>query len=507
MLYKSENVIAVNNVLPLKIATVPTLVVAMAMTTAVFAGAGWEEAVDVSKISGRAQVEQNDFKALEDLTLRQGLILTREEIRSMLEINPEGLAAANERGADQQALLATAPAKFEVVGDAVITPPTGGGMIVPARAGGSFNNGTDLEAFLNYTVKSTHIAFYGRAADGEVIGELANQGFGSKGYGVYGATGLIDGYGVYARNWAPTGDSTATGGGVALFATGSIVGAYTVGGHNDLDNHVAVIENKSIGRTHVLALSMPNDSVLGSADNFVTFYHGGTTASDAQGSIEGVAGSGVNYNTSSADFAEWVPRRDISESIEAGDVVGIADGKVSRDVAKADHIQVVSTAPAFTGNDPGFDKRDQYALLSMMGQVPVKVTGKVSAGDYIVASGKNNGIGIAVAADRMTTEDFRLMAGRAWESSDEQGVKLINAAVGLGAGDAYTYMRKQDQRIASLEQNLSSKMAEQNRHLAILEKQLSIRQAKLDRLAAQMDVLTRKLASIHSSNMMVRASR
>ena len=49
-------------------------------------------------------------------------------------------------------------------------------------------------------------------------------------------------------------------------------------------------------------------------------------------------------------------------------------------------------------------------------------------------------------------------------------------------------MKKQDQRIASLEQQLSAKMA------------------RLDRLAAQMEALTQKVAYIQSANMTASAS-
>ena len=89
----------------------------------------------------------------------------------------------------------------------------------------------------------------------------------------------------------------------------------------------------------------------------------------------------------------------------------------------------------------------------------------------------------------MTADDFRLMVGRAWESSGEQGMKLINTAVGVDSDGAYAYMKKQDQRIARLEQQLSSKMA------------------GLERLAAQLESLTRKVAYIQAASMTVSAAK
>ncbi|WP_305802769.1 hypothetical protein, partial [Thiolapillus sp.] len=109
--------------------------------------------------------------------------------------------------------------------------------------------------------------------------------------------------------------------------------------------------------------------------------------------------------------------------------------------------------------------------------------GAVIAGDYIVASGNNDGIGIAIAPDQMTPEDFKMAVGQAWESSAETGVKLVNTAVGLAADDAYAYMKKQDQRIASLEKQLNAKMA------------------RLDRLAGQLEALTQKVAYIQLASM------
>lgn len=63
------------------------------------------------------------------------------------------------------------------------------------------------------------------------------------------------------------------------------------------------------------------------ADNFITFYAGGGPASDAVGAIEGNGAGGIGYASGSADFAEWIPRQKADEKIEAGNIVGIANGK------------------------------------------------------------------------------------------------------------------------------------------------------------------------------------
>ncbi len=484
----------------------PALVAAMAMATAAVAQEVAEEDVlGFYAQSMESGAENEDVRMLSNMVNHAGITLTPETIRRMLAAHPEVLdAAAGERDVVLREAAAAYPARFEVTGQAKIYEDT---FFNLKSASGRFTS-AGIDVLLNYSsvlggVSYENMALWGNSHSNQIEAKLAVdaefEAFGVYGradagpppfpavtYGVYGTTNQISGYGVYAVNTSPEGSAPETGGGVALFASGTIRGYATAGGVDDIDNHVAIIENKSIGSTHVLALSMPNDVSASSADNFVTFYHGGVTASDAVGAIEGNSAGGVVYKTSGADFAEWIPRKNLDESIEAGDVVSIAGGKVSRNLEGFDHVQVISTAPGFSGNAPADDKLEQYALVALMGQVPVKVSGAVTAGDYIVASGRNDGTGIAVAADKMTPEAFRMMVGRAWESSADQGIKLVKTAVGFNASAAYAYMHKQDQRIAGLEKQLSRKME------------------MLDRLAGRMEMLTEKVAYLQSNSMLVK---
>ena len=66
-----------------------------------------------------------------------------------------------------------------------------------------------------------------------------------------------------------------------------------------------------------------------------------------------------------------------------------------------------------------------------MGQVPVKVRGPVRAGDFIIPSGLNDGTGVAVSPEDLTAEQVWQIVATAWESSDDSGLKKINAVVGL----------------------------------------------------------------------------
>ena len=108
-------------------------------------------------------------------------------------------------------------------------------------------------------------------------------------------------------------------------------------------------------------------------------------------------GHGVlSYNTTAADFAEWLPMLRPGEKIEPGDIVAVVGGKITKSTEKADYFQVVSTAPGWLGACPGKDREHLYRKVAFLGQVPVRVRGQVNAGDYIVASTLNDGTGRAV---------------------------------------------------------------------------------------------------------------
>lgn len=99
---------------------------------------------------------------------------------------------------------------------------------------------------------------------------------------------------------------------------------------------------------------------------------------------------------------------------------------------------VISTNPIIVGNRPKDLPEDEsgYYKVAFIGQVPVKVTGPVRSGDYLLASGRHDGTAIAKAAADLRTSDRARIIGRAWDSSEEAGEKLINAAVGLDQGEA-----------------------------------------------------------------------
>ena len=128
----------------------------------------------------------------------------------------------------------------------------------------------------------------------------------------------------------------------------------------------------------------------------------------------------------SALYADLAERFEADEVLEEGDVVMIGGDK---EITKTDRestpevFGVISTSPAYAMNsEVGSD--DTHPYVALAGRLPVKVVGKVLKGQRLVASSQS---GIAIAAE---TKNIFAVVGRALESSDELGVKLIEAAVG-----------------------------------------------------------------------------
>jgi len=125
-------------------------------------------------------------------------------------------------------------------------------------------------------------------------------------------------------------------------------------------------------------------------------------------------------------YADLAERFEADEALEEGDVVMIGGEK---EITKTDRestpevFGVISTQPAYAMNSEG-GPDETHPYVALVGKVPVKVTGKVLKGQRLVASSQP---GIAIAAE---TKNIFAVVGRALESSEELGVKLINAAVG-----------------------------------------------------------------------------
>ncbi|HKK77103.1 MAG TPA: hypothetical protein VJ953_18635 [Saprospiraceae bacterium] len=144
---------------------------------------------------------------------------------------------------------------------------------------------------------------------------------------------------------------------------------------------------------------------------------------------------GVNYASGGADYAEYLLRDSLSRDLFPAEVVGVNGGIVSLNTADADHIMVVSTNPIVLGNMPTDDQESLHEKIAFMGQVPVRISGPVSIGDYILPSGNNDGMGIAVHPEDMQWGDYPRIVGVAWEAAQDNIVNLVNVAVGINSED------------------------------------------------------------------------
>lgn len=123
-------------------------------------------------------------------------------------------------------------------------------------------------------------------------------------------------------------------------------------------------------------------------------------------------------------FASDVP-------VQPGDVVKIGGSKdVTKTLTSLDYdvFGVVSTSPAYMMND-GLGDGELFPFIALAGRVPVKVVGPVTKGQRLVSS---NMPGVAKAiSDTQVASSYVAVFGRALESSDDSGVKLVDAVVGV----------------------------------------------------------------------------
>lgn len=197
---------------------------------------------------------------------------------------------------------------------------------------------------------------------------------------------------------------------------------------NSGQSAAVLIENTSEVNSVALLLRLGQDNIAqGSGDRFITFAAGPTTL----GYFMSRDRKTITFEANSSDFAECLPRLQEKEAIEPGDIVGVLGARVTKRTANAHHVMVITDRPIVLGNAPVQKSEHLYEKVSFLGQVPIKVRGRVSEGDCIVPSGLNDGTGIAISRDEMSLSSCSQIVGTAWESSEEEDIKLINTAIGL----------------------------------------------------------------------------
>ena len=151
---------------------------------------------------------------------------------------------------------------------------------------------------------------------------------------------------------------------------------------------------------------------------------------------------GVTYSSGAGDYAEWLRKADPAEMFYPGDVVGVRGGLIRHEVAGAENLMVISTNPIVLGNVPPEGEEAAFEKVAFMGQVPVKVVGRVDSGDYILATG--DGLAVARRRSDVTPGDFARLVGTAWSTSADEGMHAVNVAVGLRNNDFATLAIQRD---------------------------------------------------------------
>jgi hypothetical protein len=338
--------------------------------------------------------------------------------------------------------------------------PNGGTIIMSASGGDEVGIGTNAPSNASKLHVVTDEVAPPFSTGNAIYAHHAGTVPGSETTGVLARVDSDSGYGVLASAWSTTGvnygvyGSTLSPDGFGVYSHGRLHARREISDASFYTNHVATLENTSTGTSaDVLALKMNMTGNPGAAANFITFFDGDSDTASL-GAIQGNGAGGVEFGGTGADFAEWLPRMKVDEAIEPGEIVGIFGGKVAKTTKAAQSVQVVSTGPIVVGNAPAEDKEDLYERIAFLGQVPVKVRGVVNAGDYIVPSGLNDGTGIAVSPNTLKPEHYNQIVGRAWESSSELGVKLINTVVGLPNSALSELLKSKKQQIESLQARL-----------------------------------------------------
>ena len=189
-----------------------------------------------------------------------------------------------------------------------------------------------------------------------------------------------------------------------------------------------------------------------------------------------VKSGGVTYGSQGADYAEYLPKLHPTEQFMGGEIVGIHGGKASKVTTGADQILAISTKPLVLGNQPEESEEDAFAKVGFLGQVPVFVQGPVGLGDYIIPSGKNDGVGKAISSEELTADVLPLIFGKAWSSSDLETTVVINVSIGLRPNEIAEVLKKREQSL----QSLQSQVNEQNVIHNTLKEDVEMLKAHLD---------------------------
>jgi len=186
-----------------------------------------------------------------------------------------------------------------------------------------------------------------------------------------------------------------------------------------------------------------------------------------------IANIGVTYASGAGDYAEWLPKKNLSDNFVKGEIVGIKNGKVTKNIWDAEKIMIVSTRPIVLGNMPQPENEKNSVKIAFMGQVPVRVLGKVTPGDYILPNELGSEFAKAVNPKDMKIGDYNKIAGVAWNIIEKitDGLNVVNVAVGVNTNDLSNVVTQQKEDLESLKiilDQLKNQIEKSNRVLSDL---------------------------------------
>lgn len=150
-----------------------------------------------------------------------------------------------------------------------------------------------------------------------------------------------------------------------------------------------------------------------------------------------------------------MPKANINIDFSEGDIVGVNKGMIQYETEGAEQLMVISSRPMILGNMPETERENDFEKVAFMGQVPVSILGTAKKGDFILPSGGNNGLGIAVHPENMEDEDYANIVGIAWsDAKDTFSINRINVAVGLQTSTLANQITKQSKEINNLKESL-----------------------------------------------------
>ena len=182
-----------------------------------------------------------------------------------------------------------------------------------------------------------------------------------------------------------------------------------------------------------------------------------------------LSNGGIVYASGNGDYAEWLEMENVNEEILKTDIVGVRGGKISKNTTNAEQIMVVSTSPIVLGAEPSTDKIENFRQVAFMGQVPVKIKGDVTSGDYILPSGKNDGFAIAVGPENLKIDDLSNIIGRSWSTVKDREYSLVNIVVGVKTHEWTQIYKVLQNDLLKLESNLDLRMDQLNDRLKTIE--------------------------------------